>query len=67
MGSVVDLESISLWDTGNSRVGVYAVPERLTVHHFSGGLEEIHVALAKRGLLEADQVRERVQCPQMFP
>lgn len=44
------------------RVGVYAVPERLTMHHFSGGLggqQEIHVALAKRGLLEADQVKER--------
>lgn len=45
------------------RVGVYAVPKRLTMlHFFSGGLggqQEIHVALPKRGLLEAGQVKER--------
>lgn len=44
------------------RVGVYAVPKRLIMPHFPGGLDgqrEICVALPKRGLLEADQVKER--------
>lgn len=44
------------------RVGVHAVPKRLIMPHFPGGLSgqwEIRVALPKWGLLKADQVKER--------